>query len=86
MRGTIVLTRAYGDRPFKGMVWGTFRDAVIICHPQKWEHAKRGQSHPVAFPKSDVFQYQEGLYDQLVAAIDSGGDVTELWRSATPYE
>ena len=63
MRGQYVLLRAFGNKPIVRRIWDVTEDTVYIVSAENFERLTADLSGlwPVAFPRSDVFHYDESL-------------------------
>jgi hypothetical protein len=87
MRGDIVLVRAYEWKPLERKVWSIGKTTIMLSNPVLFESIEAGKAWPMGFPIEDVFQFDEGLYKQLIKAYERGAGekLIKLWAKGTPY-
>lgn len=67
MRGDTVIVRAFRDRAHILRVWGVTQEAVYVCADMLYLRRLSGIQvlDPVGHRRSDVFVYDEALYQRL---------------------
>lgn len=68
MPGDYVVARSFGDVPLIRRVWDEGKDVVYICTEERYSQLLAGETDlpPVGFPKSDVFEYDEDTFGELM--------------------
>jgi hypothetical protein len=74
--GTIAMSRSFDGLPSRVTVLDDDGDVVGVTATD--------ENQRICFPKAEVFEYSESLFERLHAAFHAGQDkeLTRLWQSA----
>lgn len=74
MRGTLVILRAYEDKPIVRKVWDANDRVVYVTNDEFFDRLIAGIDAPlpVGFPREDVFEYDPELAESLEILYQSG--------------
>ena len=81
-----VMARAYGDCPTEAVVWEARGGLIYLSNPRSIDRVDRGETHPLEYPREDVFAFDEELYGRLLSAHhENKNELSRLWELATRY-
>lgn len=82
-----VLVRAIMGEPLKRVVVNVSQDNVYVSKEDLLDAVNEGKSNAVAFPKYDVFQWDEGkCIAMMLAWPDNITVVNQNWDECTLYD
>jgi hypothetical protein len=86
MSGELVIARGYGGQPLKRVAVQAREGLIYIANPAVVGAVNSGDSHPIGFPASDVYNFDETAFNALVMEWEERGETDRgLWSKLTRY-
>jgi len=81
-----VIARAHGGEPLRRVAMRMGNGCIYLANPAFLDAVRLGQSSPIGFPESDVFQFDSGTYEKLCAEWESTRVTSqETWRALSRF-